>query len=122
MKTARSGSSPIPSTSRSASKLCSWRPKALRRGGGVDQAEVLGVADDHPGAGAEDRPPGLVVGAQRRLQPGRLDPLADRRALAAGDDQAVEARPGRRACGPRATSAPSWRSMRAWASKSPWTR
>ena len=30
MKTARSGSSPIPSTSRSASKLCSWRPKALR--------------------------------------------------------------------------------------------
>ena len=31
MKTARSGSSPIPSTSRSASKLCSWRPKALRR-------------------------------------------------------------------------------------------
>src|ERR1044072_2989304 len=31
MKTARGGSSPIPSTARSASKLCSWRPKALRR-------------------------------------------------------------------------------------------
>jgi hypothetical protein len=58
---------------------------------GVDEAEVVGVADDHPGAGAEDRPPRLVVGAQRRLQAGRLDALADRRALAAGDDQAVEA-------------------------------
>src|ERR1044072_7314485 len=31
MKTARSGSSPIPSTARSAAQLCSWRPKALRR-------------------------------------------------------------------------------------------
>jgi hypothetical protein len=31
-----------------------------------------------------------VVLAQRRLQPGRLDPLADRRALAAGDDEAVQ--------------------------------
>ena len=51
---------------------------------------MLGVADDHPGAGAEDRPSRLVVGAQRRLQAAGLDPLADRRALAAGDDQAVE--------------------------------
>jgi hypothetical protein len=31
-----------------------------------------------------------VVGAQRRLQPGRGDSLADRGALAAGDDEAVE--------------------------------
>src|SRR5260221_3287717 len=30
MKTARSGSSPMPSTATSASKLCSWRPNALR--------------------------------------------------------------------------------------------
>jgi hypothetical protein len=52
---------------------------------------VPGVADDHPGAGAEDRPAGLVVSSQRRPQAGRLDPLGDRRALAAGDDQAVEA-------------------------------
>jgi hypothetical protein len=52
---------------------------------------VLGVADDHPGAGAEDRPSRLVVSAQRRLQAGRLDALGDRRALAAGDDKAVEA-------------------------------
>ena len=91
MKTARSGSSPIPSISRSASKLCSWRPKALRRADGVEEAEVVGVANDQAGAGAEDRPPGLVVGAQRRLQLRRLDALGDRRALAAGDDEAVEA-------------------------------
>ena len=58
--------------------------------GGVEEAEVLGVADDQPGAGAEDRPAGLVVGAERRLQPRRLDSLGDRRALAAGDDEAVE--------------------------------
>jgi hypothetical protein len=31
------------------------------------------------------------VGPDRRLQAGRVDPLCDRRALAAGDDQAVEA-------------------------------
>jgi hypothetical protein len=37
-------------------------------GAGVEKAEVLGVADDQPGAGAEDRPPGLVMRAQRRLQ------------------------------------------------------
>jgi hypothetical protein len=59
-------------------------------GGRVEEAEVLGVADDQAGAGAEDRPARLVMGAQRRLQPAGLDPLADRRALAAGDDEAVE--------------------------------
>jgi hypothetical protein len=59
--------------------------------GRVEEAEMLGVADDKPGAGAEDRPAGLVVGAQSRLQPGDLDPLGDRRALAAGDDEPVEA-------------------------------
>jgi hypothetical protein len=31
------------------------------------------------------------VGPQRRLQARRLDPLGDRRALAAGNDEAVEA-------------------------------
>jgi hypothetical protein len=51
---------------------------------------MLGVADDQPGAGAEDRPAGLVVGAQRRLQGGRGDALADRRALATGNDEAIE--------------------------------
>ena len=42
--------------------------EGVARGGRVDQPEVLVVADDHPGAGAEDRPPALVVGADRRLQ------------------------------------------------------
>jgi len=51
---------------------------------------VLGIADDESGAGAEDRPAGLVMGPQRRLQARRLDPLDDRRALATGDDEAVE--------------------------------
>jgi len=51
---------------------------------------VLGVADDQPGAGAENRPAGLVMGPQRRLQPSRFDPLDDRRALAAGDDEPVQ--------------------------------
>jgi hypothetical protein len=52
---------------------------------------MLGVAEDHARTGAEDRAPGLVMGMQRRLQVRRLDPLGDRRALAARDDQAVEA-------------------------------
>jgi hypothetical protein len=52
---------------------------------------VLGVADDHPGAGAEDRSAGFVVRAQRRLQAGGRDALDDRRALPAGDDEPVEA-------------------------------
>jgi hypothetical protein len=56
----------------------------------VDEAEVIGVADDQPGAGAEDRSSGLVVRAERRLQTGRRDALGDRRTLAAGDDEAVE--------------------------------
>jgi len=58
--------------------------------GRVDQAEVLVVADDQAGAGAEDRRAGLIQGQDRRLQAGRLDSLADRRALAAGDDETVE--------------------------------
>jgi len=57
---------------------------------GVEEPEVVGIADDQARAGAEDRPAGLVMGPQGRLQPGRLDPLGDRRALAAGYDQPVE--------------------------------
>jgi hypothetical protein len=56
----------------------------------IDQAEVIGAADDQPGASAENWPPGFVVGAQGRLQPGRSDALGDRRTLAAGDDEPVE--------------------------------
>jgi hypothetical protein len=58
--------------------------------GRVDQPEVGVVADDQASAGAEDRGPLLVQAANLRLQAGRLDQLADRGALAAGDDQAVE--------------------------------
>jgi hypothetical protein len=65
--------------------------EGVAAGGQVEETEVVGVADDQPSAGAEDRSPGLVVGAQRRLQPRRLDSLGDRRALAARDDEAVKA-------------------------------
>jgi hypothetical protein len=57
----------------------------------VEEAEVVGVTDDQPGTGAKDRPAGLVVSPKGRLQPSDLDPLGDRRALAAGDDETVEA-------------------------------
>ncbi len=56
----------------------------------VHQAEVLAVADDHPGAGAEHGAPALGVGADRGLEPVALDRLRDRRALAAGDHEPVE--------------------------------
>jgi len=49
------------------------------------------VADDQAGAGAEDRRSGRVQAADRRPQPRRLDQLADRRALAARNYQAVQA-------------------------------
>ena len=69
MKTPRSGSSPTPSTSRSASKLCELRAEGVALAGQVDQAEVLVVADDHAGAGAEDRPAGRTKCA-RAARPG----------------------------------------------------
>ena len=101
MKTARSGSSPTPSKSSSASKLCSWRPNALRRAVASIRPRWSRVADDHPRAGAEDRRAALGVRADRRLEAVALDRLRDRRALAAGDDEPVEARRGRPASGPR---------------------
>ena len=61
---------------------------ALR--GGIDQAKVGVVADDQPGAGAKDRPFSLMVSENRILQPTRLDPHLDRRALATGDHQPVQ--------------------------------
>ena len=51
---------------------------------------MVGVADDQPGAGAEDRPARRVMSAQRRLQAGGGDSLSDRRALAARDDEPVK--------------------------------
>ena len=66
--------------------------------GHVDEAEVLVIADDQPGAGAEDRPPRLVMGDQPRLESRRGDQPRHRRRLAARDHQAVESlQPLRRA-------------------------
>jgi hypothetical protein len=64
--------------------------EGVAAGTGVEEAEVLGVADDQPGAGAEDRPPVFMVSPQRRLQARRSDALDDRRALTAGNDQPVD--------------------------------
>ena len=57
----------------------------------IDQAEVVAVADDHPGAGAEDRPPGMRVGADGLGEPVALDRFRDRRRLAAGDHEGLDA-------------------------------
>ena len=92
MKTARSGSSPIPSTSRSASKLCSWRPKALRSARRVDQAR--GARSSQTIIPAQVPKTGRPASWWARIagsSPAASIPLRDRRALAAGDDQAVEA-------------------------------
>src|SRR4051794_22793243 len=59
-------------------------------GGRVDEAQVVAVADDHAGAGPENRAPRLGVGANRGLEAVALDRLRDGRALAARDHQAVE--------------------------------
>ena len=54
----------------------------------VDQAQVRVVADDHPGAGAENGPAPLAVRPDRGSEVRRLDPHRDRRALAARGSQA----------------------------------
>src|SRR5258707_5839962 len=119
MKTARSGSSPIPSTSRSASKLCSWRPKALR----------LALASRKPRCSASQ----TIIPAQVP----RIGRPASWWARSAGSSPAdsmplaivVLSPPGMirlsspaRSWGVRTSvaAAPSWRRVRACASKSPW--
>ncbi len=57
MKTARSGSGPMPSISQVGLEALQLAAEGVAAGARVDQAEVLAVADDHPRAGAEDRPP-----------------------------------------------------------------
>src|ERR1700754_5216585 len=118
MKTAFSGSSPIPVTSRSASKLCSWRPKALRR-------EVASM-----------KPRGSASQTIRPAQVPRIGCPASWWARSAGSRPAaaiplpivVLSPPGMtspssppRSAGTRTseTSAPSWRRVRECASKSP---
>jgi hypothetical protein len=56
----------------------------------IDEAKVVGVADDQTGAGAEDRQTGLVESLEPGPQASRPDALGDRRALPPGDDQAIE--------------------------------
>src|SRR5262245_36659570 len=53
----------------------------------VDEAEVLSVEQDHPGAGAEHRPAELP---HRLLEPVDPDQPHDRRRLPARDDEAVD--------------------------------
>src|SRR5215471_312997 len=55
----------------------------------VEQAEVAAVEEDHPGAGAEDRP---LEAANRLLQAVEAHQAADCRRLPARDDQPVELR------------------------------
>src|SRR5262245_51382753 len=52
-----------------------------------DEAEVVAIEQDHPRAGAEDRP---LEPADRLLEPVEPHQACDRRRLAARDDQAVE--------------------------------
>ena len=49
---------------------------------------MVAVEQDHPGAGAQDRP---LEAPDRLLEPVEADQAADRRGLAAGDDEPVEA-------------------------------
>ena len=81
---------------------------------------MLAIADDHPGAGAEDRPAGRGMGADRRLEPVALDRLRDRRRLATRNHEPVELAELARACAPRPRRRRATRSIRAWAAKSPW--
>ena len=85
MKTPRNGSSSPPS-SRSASKLATWR-RTRSADLEVGQTEVLAVEQDHPRARAEDR---AVERADRLVEPVRAPQARDRRRLAARDDKPVE--------------------------------
>ena len=90
MKTARSGSSPIPSTSRSASKLCSWRPKALRFAVASRKPRCSASQTIIPAQVPRIGRPASWWARSAGSRPADVDALGDRRALAAGDDQAVE--------------------------------
>ena len=86
MKTARSGSSPSP-TSRSASKLLHLAAERVAPRPVVAEAEVVAVEDDHPRARPEDRAAELAHRLVEAVEPHQP---ADRGRLAAGDDEAVE--------------------------------
>ena len=120
MNTARSGSGPMPVDLELGLEAGDLAPEGVAAGGRVHQPEVLAVADDHSGAGAQDR--------AARLRRGRGSPAPARRARSPSRSwwtrrRGSPARRGRRAApafAPRTASAPSERSIRAWAAKSPW--
>ena len=125
MKTARRGSSPSPSTTQVLLEALQLAAEGVAAAEVVGQPEVVAVADDHPGAAPEDRPPFAVEGANRLVQALALHPHRDRGRLAAWDHQAVEAssparsrtsldlaRRATRASGDGPRSRPGWRGRR----------
>src|SRR4051812_32002213 len=64
--------------------------ESIAPGRDVEEAKMLAVENDEPGAGPEDRAPGIRMCPDGAGEPVALDGLADRGALAAGDDQGVE--------------------------------
>ena len=68
------------------------------RGANVGEPEMLAVEHDHAGAGAEDR---RLEGKQGLVEAVEAHQPRDRRRLASGQDQAVEAVRARRAGAPR---------------------
>ena len=75
MKIARIGPPAMPSTSRSASKLRTWRPNALRSASDVHDPEVLAVQHDQPGAAPEHRDAGRARAARSgSARPSRSTP------------------------------------------------
>ena len=93
MNAARIGSGPMPaagSNSRSASKLCSWRPKALRRATAsisprCSRSQTI-IPAQVPRIGRPASKWARIAGSR----PSRSIALRDRRALAAGDHERVE--------------------------------
>ena len=80
--------------------------------------EHLGGQQDHPGARAEHRHAVGRPGLDLVEQPARRQQVGHRRALAAGHDERVDARRGRRAGAPRAWRRRAQRARR-WARNAP---
>ena len=87
MKTARSGSS-RPASVEVGLERRDLPPEGVPPHAHVDEAEVVAVEHDHPGARAEDRP---ARTAHRLVEPVEAHQARERRRLAARDHEAVEA-------------------------------
>ena len=119
MKTARTGPPSMPGNSRSSSKECSWRPKALRSATMSMSPRCSRSSMISPAQVPKIGLPGGVEGAQRLGQALALDAERHRRRLAAGHDEPVEAVEVARACAPRAPRRPSAAQDAACAAKPP---